>query len=187
MLGERYFASRERLAEVVKGIRTLALETGTDPGPLEDEVSFLARLYQPVLFLVCGEVNAGKSTFINGLVGRPLCPAGVLPETKSVLRYQYGDRNRNLSRPDGRRFCLRNEPLLRDFNFVDTPGTNGAWEMHREEVEEVLEEADLVFFVFPVSNPWGSATWTRRPSPACCRRRSWAWRAARTSTCSRRS
>ena len=37
MFGERYFTTRERLSEVVRGVRELALETGAELGPLAQE------------------------------------------------------------------------------------------------------------------------------------------------------
>ncbi|MDB4403589.1 hypothetical protein N9204_02010 [bacterium] len=60
MFGKRYFAIRERLAEVVLGVGQLARECG---GEILDPVtdgSFLKDLRKPFLFVVCGEVNAGK-------------------------------------------------------------------------------------------------------------------------------
>ena len=58
---------------------------------------------RPVTVLVCGEFKRGKSTFINALIGRRLCPTDTdictsvssiisYGETPSVTRY-YGDLN----------------------------------------------------------------------------------------------
>ena len=85
MFGERYFTTRERLAEVIYGISSLAEETATELGgelPLHEVQNGLGK---PFLFVVCGEVNAGKSTLINGLFGKDLCRVNILPETDRVL------------------------------------------------------------------------------------------------------
>lgn len=159
MFGERYFATRERLSEVVKGVKQLALETGTDPGILTDEDRFLAKLHEPFAILVCGEINAGKSAFINGLVGKQLCKVNVLPETKRVHDYRYGPRNRNEPVGEVHLKCLRDFPLLKEFRFIDTPGTGAGWHAFHEAVSELIPLVDLVFMVLPVGNPWSASTW----------------------------
>ena len=80
MFGKRYFAIRERLAEVVLGVGQLARECG---GEILDPVtdgSFLKELRKPFLFVVCGEVNAGKSALINALFGKEICEVDALPK-----------------------------------------------------------------------------------------------------------
>ena len=159
MFGERYFAMRERLSQVMHGIAGLALETAADLGgslPLEEIETGLGP---PFLIVVSGEVNAGKSTFLNGLFGHDLCPVNVLPETDRVICYQYGNPTR-----DSRISPLHEErqrPLefLRDFTLIDTPGTNSAIRDHQQITARFLPAADLIFFVFPVTNPWGASTW----------------------------
>ena len=159
MFGERYFVARERLSAVVRGVRELAEDTGTDLGPLADESGLLAGLEEPFTFLVCGEVNAGKSAFINGLFGAELCEVDAIPTTKEVLWYRFGRREFEEEKGDSFRHCFRDHEFLLDFSVVDTPGTNALTEESREVIGDFLLKADLVFFVFPVSNAWGAATW----------------------------
>lgn len=157
--GERYFATRERLSFVMRGIAELARETATDLDgqlPLADIENGLGS---PFLFIVCGEVNAGKSTLINGLFGRDLCRVNVLPETHRVLWYKYGDTARDVEITPILEERYRPIRFLRDFNLIDTPGTNSSIQGHQEITERFLPTADLVLFVFPVTNPWGAATW----------------------------
>lgn len=159
MIGERYFANRERLSEVMAEIAALAVETGANIDgqlPLNDVAQGLGP---PFLFVACGEVNAGKSTFLNGLLGLDLCSVNRLPETKQVLCYRYGQPARTVAVPpllEERHLPL---PLLRDFTVVDTPGINAANDALLPALEPFLSAADLVFIVFPVSNPWGAAAW----------------------------
>jgi hypothetical protein len=159
MFGERYFATRERLAALMRGIGGIARETSTD---LADRLPLAepgGELGPPFLFVVCGEVNAGKSTFINGLFGCDLCRVNVLPETHRVFHYRFGDPARDVELTP--MLQERHRPLgfLRDFNLIDTPGTNSVEPGHQEIAERFLPVADLILFVFPVTNPWGAATW----------------------------
>lgn len=167
MIGERYFAARQRLSEVTADIAALAAEAGADvAGQLP-----LGGL-PPFLIVVCGEVNAGKSTFINGLFGCDLCRVNRLPETKQVLWYRHGNPARVVAA--GPLLEERHLPLdfLRDFNVVDTPGTNSATPEQQPVIARLLPEAELICVVFPVSNPWGAATWnfiSRLPAEALAR------------------
>lgn len=169
MFGERYFATRERLSEVMRGIAGLATETGADLGDRLPLAEIDSGLGTPFLFVVCGEVNAGKSTLINGLFGRDLCRVNILPETNRVLWYKYGNPSRDVEITPMLHELHRPIGFLRDFNLVDTPGTNSIIQGHQEITERFLPAADLILFVFPVSNPWGAATWdfvSRLPAEA---------------------
>ena len=43
---------------------------------------------------VLGQFKAGKSSFLNGLIGAPVLPVDVLPSTAVVTRIGYGERER---------------------------------------------------------------------------------------------
>lgn len=159
MFGERYFATRERLVEVMRGIVDLAAETQAEIGPelASDEVE--KGLSTPFLFVVCGEVNAGKSTLVNGLFGSELCRVNILPETERVTWYRYGEVSRDVEITPVLEERYRPVEFLKDFNLVDTPGTNSVMRGHQSITQRFVPVADLMLFVFPVSNPWGAATW----------------------------
>ncbi len=157
--GERYFATRERISQVVKGIKGLAEETHTELGDSLSTDAFDNDLGTPFLFVVCGEVNAGKSSLINGLFGRELCAVNILPETDRVIWYRFGAPPRDVATTPSLEERYRPIEFLRDFNLVDTPGTNSIVKGHQEITERFLPVADLILFVFPVTNPWGAATW----------------------------
>ena len=159
MFGERYFATRERLSDVMRGIADLAIETGTDLGDRLPFAEMEKGLGTPFLFVICGEVNAGKSTLINGLFGRDLCRVNILPETDRVLWYRYGSPARDAEATPMLEERYRPIEFLRDFNLIDTPGTNSIVKGHQEITEKFLPAADLILFVFPVTNPWGATTW----------------------------
>lgn len=157
--GERYFQARERLGSVMAGISSLAGEIGAElpePLPLDKTRSGIAA---PFLFVVCGEVNAGKSSLINGLFGQELCRTNILPETDKVYFYKYGETDEDEALTKLLTECRRPIGFLKDFQLVDTPGTNSVIDGHQNVTTRFLSEADLIFFVFPVTNPWGAATW----------------------------
>lgn len=169
MFGERYFATRERLMEVMRGISSLAGQTQADIGPELSSDSVDQGLSAPFLFVVSGEVNAGKSTLVNGLFGSELCKVNILPETERVTWYRYGETSRDIEVTPVLEERYRPIGFLRDFNLVDTPGTNSVVRGHQSITERFLPVADLILFVFPVTNPWGAATWdflSRMPEEA---------------------
>lgn len=159
MFGKRYFEIRERLAEVVLGVGQLARECG---GEILDPVTggdFLKDLRKPFLFVVCGEVNAGKSALINALFATEICEVDALPKTKQLHWYRYGEKVGSAEKRSMLVQDLRPLEFLRDFEVVDTPGSNASIEGNLEEIERFLPVADLLLFVFPVGNPWCADTW----------------------------
>jgi len=159
MIGERYFATRERLSEVMTDIAALAAETGADVAGQLPLAELAQGLGPPFLFVVCGETNAGKSTFLNGLFGCDLCSVNRLPETTQVLCYRHGEPAREVPVMPLLEERFRPLDLLRDFNLVDTPGINTASAGLQSALDRFLPAADLIFVVFPVANPWGAASW----------------------------
>lgn len=159
MFGERYFATRQKLAAVVHDAHQLAQRLGIKLDDFSEGSELIQGLENPFLFVVSGEVNAGKSTLINGLFGEELCTVNVLPETERVLWYRYDEDERDEEITEILEERYRDIDFLTDFNIVDTPGTNSVVRGHQAITESFLPVADLVLFVFPVSNPWGAATW----------------------------
>lgn len=154
MPGERYFAARDRLAEISACIAELARETALEI-PQHDPTP---DLHQPILLAAIGEVNAGKSALLNAIAGTPLCPAGPLPLTTEVRHYRYGPVIED--RPcEGYLECRRPVAFLKDFELLDTPGTNVATKPQIAAAEPFLDRAELVMVVFTAENPWTAPTW----------------------------
>lgn len=159
MFGERYFATRERLSEVVSSIVALARETGVNAAGRLNQNVLDQGLATPFLFVICGEVNAGKSTLLNALFGEAVCKVNVLPETDRVIWYKHGPVRKDVPVTDVLLEKYAPIEFLKDFNLVDTPGTNSVEKSHQAISERFMPVADLLLFVFPISNPWGAATW----------------------------
>lgn len=172
MFGESYFATRGQLADLIGGIAELAADTGTELGAILPIAQIAEGLTAPCLLVVCGEVNAGKSTLLNALCGHDLCPVSPLPETARVRHYRHGDPARDVAVAPLHDECYRPLDFLWDVNLVDTPGTNSAIQGHQEIAAPLIIAADLILYVFPVANPWGAATWdaiSRLPAAALAR------------------
>ncbi len=58
----------------------------------------IAQLDELFLLVVVGEFNAGKSAFINALVGQPLMQEGVTPTTAVITVLEHGDRAEQIVR-----------------------------------------------------------------------------------------
>ena len=158
MFGNDYFTTRKRLTDVVVRVLALADKTGAEKKPLEEN-DITKGLKNPFLFVVCGEVNAGKSSLLNGLFGENICKTNVLPETDRVQWYRYAEQGVDEEVTPILEERFRPVDFLMDFNLVDTPGTNSVVQGHQAITDRFLPVSDLIFWVFPASNPWGASTW----------------------------
>ncbi|HEY2728959.1 MAG TPA: dynamin family protein [Polyangia bacterium] len=132
---------------------------------------------RPLLVAVMGEFNAGKSSFVNALVGEEIAPTGVTPTTATVnvLRHRpaaggrvvYHDGTvrdlgaasvgpflRELSEAQAAavRVVEIFHPLeaLRRVEIVDTPGLNSIRPEHEKVARDFLVEADALVWVFAI-------------------------------------
>src|SRR5258706_11778710 len=65
-------------------------EGGTDRQRLLDTASDLREMF--LMVVVIGEFNAGKSTFVNALLGEPVLPMGITPTTDAIELVRYASR-----------------------------------------------------------------------------------------------
>jgi len=147
----RALVRRER--QVLGRIRELLVGNGATPQPVEQLRQAELDLDEPFLLVVVGEFNAGKSAFINALLGEPVLREGVTPTTAVITRVRFA------ATPIERRegpilevgFPLE---LLRDVAVVDTPGTNAILREHEEITNHFVPRADLVLFVTSADRPF---------------------------------
>src|SRR5690606_24550282 len=108
---------------------------------------------QLFLLVVIGEFNAGKSAFINALVGARLLEEGVTPTTTRVHVLAYGPAETRTATEAGVDVLTARVPMLEDIHIVDTPGTNAIHREHERLTSEYVPRADLVLFVTSADRP----------------------------------
>ncbi len=157
--GNRYFATRERLAQLDCALKDLAAGMGVDL-PVPDDLAAAHRcLDSPFVFLAVGEVNSGKSSLLNALAGAEICPTSPLPETKSVTIHLHAALAEAGTLPD---LCCEvpgEQPFLRHFTLIDTPGLDSRMDSLQAAIQSQIPRTDLIFCVFSVANPWAAPTW----------------------------
>ena len=118
-----------------------------------------SNLNEPFLFVVVGEVKAGKSSFVNALLQTDICQTAADPCTDVIQQIVYSEEKTELSVDRYlRRIGLPN-PILKNLSVVDTPGTNTIIENHQEITKEFIPNSDLIFFVFFAKNPYTRSAW----------------------------
>jgi tetratricopeptide (TPR) repeat protein/GTPase SAR1 family protein len=180
-LAELYRRGREGIPRALYGLLQLAHRHFTDTRELGELAPQAARLVatldRPLLTVVMGEFNAGKSSFVNALLGEEVAPMGITPTTATINVLKYGpERKGRVVYLDGnvRDVAWRDVPsllkglgadearrirvievlapleTLQRVNIVDTPGLNSIHPEHEETARRFIEEGDAVVWLFSV-------------------------------------
>lgn len=139
-----------------------------------------SRRDDPFTIVVCGEFKRGKSSLINALLGEDVVTTNVTTETVTLNRLSYGSRSNEALLSGGRRLRLSDEELqrgrleeliqqadepirrlelkrpielLKQVTIVDTPGLGDSLKDFLGLVEQALQQADAVIYVFSVNYP----------------------------------
>ena len=159
MVAEKYLQLRSQLGTTLGSLVALAHQIGAPEDTLRNLQNLVTKLGEPFLFVVVGEVKAGKSSLLNALFGREFCKVDVLPTTDRIYEFKYGETDHDVQISDHITALYRRIDFLKDFNIVDTPGTNTIVANHQEITENFVPMADLIVFVFAVTNPWAASAW----------------------------
>ncbi|MEO6872050.1 MAG: dynamin family protein [Chthoniobacterales bacterium] len=159
MIADLYLQFRNRAEAGLAALLKLTIDMQRETVMLDTIQNLLKDVREPLLFVVVGEVKAGKSSLLNALFGQEFCKVDVLPATDRVYIFKHGSRAEAVDVSP--QITERYEPIefLQNFNIVDTPGTNTMVAQHQEITENFIPRADLVLFVFSVVNPWGASAW----------------------------
>lgn len=117
-------------------------------------VESIRQLDDLFLLVIAGEFNAGKSAFINALLGQKFLPEGVTPTTSQIYLLKYGETSEQ--RPLEQGIWMQTAPveLLQEIVIVDTPGTNAILREHEALTAEFIPRSDLVLFITSADRPF---------------------------------
>ena len=115
----------------------------------------------PFTFVIVGEVKAGKSSFINALLGtgKEICKVAPAPMTDTIQQILYGEQEQEVILNPYLKKLYQPVEILKDIAIVDTPGTNTIISHHQEITEKFIPYADLIVFVFEAKNPYRQSSW----------------------------
>ena len=159
MIADNYLQLRTELETALAGLLKLSTELRRESAMLDTLHGLLTDIREPLLFVVVGEVKAGKSSLLNALFGQEFAKVDVRPATDRVYIFRYGAEEKSVEMSPRLTERYLPIPFLRDFNVVDTPGTNTMVAEHQTVTESFIPRADLVLFVFSVVNPWSQSAW----------------------------
>jgi small GTP-binding protein len=142
--------ARELLAE----LRDSLTRYGATPPDQAALAASIRQLDEFFLLVVVGEFNAGKSAFINALIGQRVLHEGVTPTTAQIHLLKHGPTVTSSIGEESLQVVTAPAELLRDVHIVDTPGTNAIMREHERLTAEFVPRSDLVLFVTSADRPF---------------------------------
>ncbi len=135
------------LTDIGTTLATMGDHAGEDRQRLIDVAHDLRDMFY--LVVIIGEFNAGKSSFVNALLGDTLLPMGITPTTEAIELIRYGEEiNRKpIMRDDGIREWSHPNTGAPGVALVDTPGTGSIFAKHEKIAKSFLHRSDMVIFV----------------------------------------
>jgi len=144
---------RELLTEVASALERMDV-AADERVALTDSLRQLDELF---LVVVVGEFNAGKSAFINALLGRTLLEEGVTPTTAKIHLLVWGEAEEREAIDAVSEKITAPVEILRQLTLVDTPGTNALDRSHETLTTDYVPRADLVLFVTSADRPFSES------------------------------
>jgi small GTP-binding protein len=139
---------------LLNDLRVALVQTGTEPADQETLADSIQQLEEIFLLVIVGEFNAGKSAFINALLGQKLLKEGVTPTTTQINLLHYGENSESRVVNHNVHILTFPAPLLAEISIVDTPGTNAVIREHEQITSEFVPRSDLVLFVTSSDRPF---------------------------------
>ncbi len=160
ILDDKLKTLRAHIDEIAKDLHELTIDIGHEQ--LRQTVSELRnRINEPFMFVIVGEVKAGKSSFVNALLstGKEVCKVAPQPMTDTIQQVVWGEREEVTTINPHLKRITHPVEILKEIAIVDTPGTNTIVEHHQEITERFIPSSDLIVFVFEAKNPYRQSAW----------------------------
>lgn len=139
---------------LLSDLRVALAQIGTSEEDQDSLTSSINQLEEIFLLVVVGEFNAGKSAFINALLGQKLLKEGVTPTTTQINVLHYGENIDRQLQSENLHIIHLPSQLLIDISIVDTPGTNAVIREHEQITTEFVPRSDLVVFITSADRPF---------------------------------
>ena len=106
----------------------------------------IEHIQENFLFVIVGEVNSGKSSFVNALLQASVTAEGQAITTMDVQKIVYGEEEM-LVKDAQKRIVEKQFPaeILKEITIVDTPGTNSRELDH----QIITEKYEICWFYIP--------------------------------------
>ncbi len=140
--------------ELLNQLQLTLAELGIKPEDQNALQESIQQLDDFFLLVVVGEFNAGKSAFINALLGQSVLQEGVTPTTTRVNIIRYGESAESFRISDQIEGRTAPAPFLKEISIVDTPGTNAIIREHEEITTRFIPRSDLILFVTSADRPF---------------------------------
>ncbi|MGB3309166.1 MAG: dynamin family protein [Nodosilinea sp.] len=158
IIDKKLHAYRDDLDRLLERVQTLATDIN-NPNLQQTTHNLRRNINEPFLFVVVGEVKAGKSSFVNALLDAEVCATDIEPCTDSIQQIVYAEQEFVEQVEPSLRKIGRPIPILQDISIVDTPGTNTVIAEHQIITERYIPNSDLTFFVLFAKNPYQKSAW----------------------------
>src|SRR5215467_15981724 len=135
------------LYDVAEYVSKAGPDGATDRQRLLETASDLREMF--LMVVIIGEFNAGKSTFVNALLGDSVLPMGITPTTDVIelVRYSPNKTHKEELRDDAIREWGHPNTGAPGIVIVDTPGTGSVFQKHERIAKSFLHRSDLVIFI----------------------------------------
>jgi GTP-binding protein len=131
-------------------------------------------LNEPPLIAVIGQFSSGKSTFLNALLGQDILPSGLTPVTAKAVRLKFAkmpllsvkfingsesllassdlaELNKLGDQVSGMTLYAPSE-ILKEINFIDTPGLNSLRDADTKETKNTLKKVSGAIWLSLTNN-----------------------------------
>jgi small GTP-binding protein len=140
--------------QVLNDLRVSLVQFNAAPEDQETLADSIQQLDELFLLVIVGEFNAGKSAFINALLGDRLLKEGVTPTTTHINLLRYGPSQERTVVSENQHILTLPVEWLSEISIVDTPGTNAIIRAHEEITSQFVPRSDIVLFITSADRPF---------------------------------
>jgi small GTP-binding protein len=139
---------------LLNDLRRVLVKFGANPEDEKTLAQSTRQLDELFLLVIVGEFNAGKSAFINALLGERILKEGVTPTTTQINLLRFGESQERVVEQENIHIVTAPAELLREISIVDTPGTNAIIREHEEITTQFVPRSDMVLFITSADRPF---------------------------------